>query len=1153
MTSNPSQTIQMRKIKLFDQGLNSQFCENKIKTTKYNFITFLPLSLLYQFKNYSNIYFLLVAIILAIKQISPQDPTVALIPFIFVIVVGMLVEGFEEFKKWSNDKAFNNSISVRVNITTHAEEKVKWAELKVGDIIKITKNETIPADILIIKTSSLNHFCYMQTTNLDGESALKPREIIPLLQGKFPSQDLDPFPVDGALIEVEPPSNNIYKCNGSITLKNEEKSFIQIENTLLRGTTLKNVEFVYGIIIYTGKDTKIMRNIQSSSVKSSSIEDIINNIIIGVIIFVFVLCILCTILGIIFVTNNVPEYDKKELNYDYILYTDDGDYNYALEFFKIFGAFFILFNNIIPISMSITFTLAKVIQILIIEHDDELKKDKDEHLKVLSTRLQEDLGKVSYIFTDKTGTLTRNEMVFKGCSIYGILFYEDTNNNREDDLIEALRRSINSQNKVKESFDKEKKRMDASVLEKLKTSLENDLPLPINYPDNKFISSKEILFEFGYNIALNHSVLSEYDEEKKQWFFQGPNPDEVALVSTMKDIGIEFKERIGKNIKVILTKENRTKNFEILQVFKYSSERKRSGIIVKDIDDGQITLYVKGADDKLFAMSDEFSQLYLLKQTKSHLDIFARSGLRTLCYGSKHISKIEYENWEKDYEVIKTEAIIDSSKLPLVEEKIGEIEKGLILMGVSGLEDRLQDETREDISKFIEAGIQMWMITGDQMDTAESIGYSSNFFEDDTEVYKIKASSKKEDILKNMKMILKNIKQMEAQLSQYKLEHRVKKRKCLNASYNEHLQTPKFDDEEAHFKYSPKNNKTSKIDEYQNENYEIPQVKRRPSAPEMPNLQNILGEIKENDNSVDDVSIIRFMLDKHLLGNSKEVNQEANTFIKYVVEVNQQESEKNNLNGIRSKLTENGECSGQTPEELYQHYKTELTKIVERKKTIKKVTKITSLNFQKEDELKKSVTELNLLNFGLVIEGNALVHCLSKEVEETFWKLIQKSRAIVCCRCTPVQKSNIVEFVQKKSRKICLAIGDGGNDVNMIKKANVGIGIFGKEGHQAAYNSDYAISQFKYLKHLLFYHGRYILMRNSYFIYFFFYKGLIFCFPNFWFAFMSGFSGSNFWDFVWFTMYTGLVSTMPPCVIMVFEEDIDVSFEGRPDKEMLKK
>ena len=156
MSSNLPQHIQMRSIALFDNEHNSKFCGNKIKTTKYNFITFLPLSLLFQFKNYSNIYFLLVAIILAIKKISPQDPTVAIIPFIFVIFVGILVEAFEEFKKWSNDKQFNNSLSIKINITTHKEESVKWSELIVGNIIKIKKNEAIPADVLIIKTSSLN-------------------------------------------------------------------------------------------------------------------------------------------------------------------------------------------------------------------------------------------------------------------------------------------------------------------------------------------------------------------------------------------------------------------------------------------------------------------------------------------------------------------------------------------------------------------------------------------------------------------------------------------------------------------------------------------------------------------------------------------------------------------------------------------------------------------------------------------------------------------------------------------------------------------------------------------------------------------------------------------------------------------------------------
>ena len=156
----------------------------------------------------------------------------------------------------------------------------------------------------------------------------------------------------------------------------------------------------------------------------------------------------------------------------------------------------------------------------------------------------------------------------------------------------------------------------------------------------------------------------------------------------------------GKIIKIHLEHTDTIKEFEVLQVFKYSSERKRSGIIIKDKETQEITLYVKGADDKLFAMSDDFSQTYLLKLTKNHLDSFAKNGLRTLCYASKRLSRKEYEQWEKEYEMIKTQAMMDISKLPEVEEKIGEIEKNLLLMGVSGLEDRLQDETREDISKF---------------------------------------------------------------------------------------------------------------------------------------------------------------------------------------------------------------------------------------------------------------------------------------------------------------------------------------------------------------------------------------------------------------------------------------------------------------------
>ena len=93
------------------------------------------------------------------------------------------------------------------------------------------------------------------------------------------------------------------------------------------------------------------------------------------------------------------------------------------------------------------------------------------------------------------------------------------------------------------------------------------------------------------------------------------------------------------------------------------------------------------------------------------------------------------------------------------------------------------------------------------------------------------------------------------------------------------------------------------------------------------------------------------------------------------------------------------------------------------------------------------------MSFGVLIEGSAIHNCLHKDNQELFWKLINKTRSVVCCRCSPLQKSEVVDFIKNKSKKVTLGIGDGGNDVNMIRTANIGVGIFGKEGSQAAYSS----------------------------------------------------------------------------------------------------
>lgn len=311
------------------------------------------------------------------------------------------------------------------------------------------------------------------------------------------------------------------------------------------------------------------------------------------------------------------------------------------------------------------------------------------------------------------------------------------------------------------------------------------------------------------------------------------------------------------------------------------------------------------------------------------------------------------------------------------------------------------------------------------------------------------------------------------------------------------------------------------------------------------------------------------------INNNNEINSpEANCISNKLADKNnfldiQLKNEKNEVNLLRQSIKAESNITVKSPDFLdkstktidlstiYEYYQKELNKFKAKKENVKRILKFTNFNFKDMKEKKQvedfeEIPEIDLLNFGLIIEGDAITHCLDNEVSPIFWKLIKKSRSIICCRSNPIQKSQIVNFVKSKSSEICLAIGDGGNDVNMIKAANVGIGIFGKEGYQAAYSSDYAISEFKYLKRLLFYHGRYFILRNSYFIYFFFYKSLIFNVPNLWFAFFSGFSGTLLWDSIYFLLYTSILTTMPPVVPMIFEEDIDIEMKKYPNKDILK-
>ena len=190
------------------------------------------------------------------------------------------------------------------------------------------------------------------------------------------------------------------------------------------------------------------------------------------------------------------------------------------------------------------------------------------------------------------------------------------------------------------------------------------------------------------------------------------------------------------------------------------------------------------------------------------------------------------------------------------------------------------------------------------------------------------------------------------------------------------------------------------------------------------------------------------------------------------------------------------------------------------------------------------------IKYSLIIQGESVHSCTLKgEASDLFWFLIKHSRSIICCRCSPIQKSQIVKFVRKNTKDLTLGIGDGENDVNMIKTSHIGIGIYGKEGSQAAYNSDYAFYEFKYLKRLLFGNGRFILLRNSYLYNLFFSKNFVYTLQYLLLNFFTLYSGTFLFDEYYDSMFNTFVSILPLVTYSIIEEDIDINFNNHSKKE----
>uniref|UniRef100_A0A9J7XMS1 Phospholipid-transporting ATPase n=1 Tax=Cyprinus carpio carpio TaxID=630221 RepID=A0A9J7XMS1_CYPCA len=969
--------------------LKQSYSRNKVRTTKYTFLSFIPKNLFEQLHRFANVYFIFLGALNFVPIVNAFQPEISIIPIVFVMSITAVKDLWEDQRRRKSDQQVNNLLCDVFDRKQKRYVERRWADVCVGDLIRLCCNEIIPADMVLLHSSDPNGVCHIETANLDGETNLKQRQVVrDLPQGsEFVPENYS------SRIECENPNNDLRRFRGFMEHPGKVRVGLHSENLLLRSCTVRNTETVIGIVVYAGHETKAMQNNSGPRYKRSKLECRLNMDVLWCVVLLLLMCLVAAV----------------------------GQY-YGLLFLC-----FPLVQVLIPISLYVSIEIVKLGQVYFIQNDLDLYNPVlDTGVQCRALNITEDLGQIQYLFSDKTGTLTENRMLFRRCTVCSnhndlmfaglmlmIMFacyssgislerYEEQGCGDADHSL-TLRSRTSGKSLSCKSLSCNRSSECAVVPDPQLQAKLNTLSSPMRSPFRQEAAEISHILDFFLALTVCNTVVvssptqprhvtlqsptipsgtpsdtppapvtpalssgawgedrddiqkakdnsaeseSDDEDEAEELLYEAESPDEAALVQAAKAYGYTLLGRSPEQVLVAVPGTGPL-SIALLHVLPFHSARKRMSVVVRHPLTGEVVVYTKGADNVIMelaeAAEDGFSR-EIMERTQRHLDQYAREGLRTLCVAKKVLEEQEYKAWLKRHEYAETSI---ENREELLLESAERLETNLTLLGASGIVDRLQEEVPETIEALQEAGIKVWVLTGDKQETAINIAFA-----------------------------------------------------CKLIRPTDHILMANCDSKET--------------------------CEAR--------LQELQHEIRQ--------------------------------------------------------VTKEG-----TP----------------------------------EDDSSDSV---------LVIDGRTLDYALQKELQGSFLDLTCCCRSVICCRSTPLQKSQVVQLVRDKLKVMTLAIGDGANDVSMIQMADVGIGISGQEGMQAVMSSDFAISRFKFLRKLILVHGHWCYARLANMILYFFYKNVMYVNLLFWYQFFCGFSGNtmtNSWVLIFFNL---LFTSVPPIIYGVLDKDV---------------